>query len=369
MNRREFLQRSGLGLLAWSLPHLAVADAAQETALVRLLSCHSNAQGQHFVSRIDPPHGIQYSVLLPERGHGLALHPYREEAVVFARRPGSFFRVFSVSDGTVLFQQDAPSDRHYYGHGVFSRDGSRLYVTENDFENGRGVIGVYAADQGYRRIHELDSHGVGPHEIKLHPDGETLIVANGGILTHPDQPRVKLNLDTMQPNLSYIDRHQGVLREQVTPPKEWHQLSMRHLDVAEDGTVAVVMQYQGDLHDQPPLIAVHRERQDLQLLSAPGEIQRQMKNYCGSVVFSADGLEFAVSSPRGALVTRWSATGEYLAARIQPDACGLAAADAGFWISDGRGQLVWMDRQGPVQHVSDLDTRWDNHMLRVPTAS
>ena len=43
-------------------------------------------------------------------------------------------------------------------------------------------------------------------------DGETLVVANGGIATHPDLPRVKLNLPTMAPSLCFVDRRSGALQ-------------------------------------------------------------------------------------------------------------------------------------------------------------
>ena len=36
-------------------------------------------------------------------------------------------------------------------------------------------------------------------------DGRTIAVANGGIATHPDFDRVKLNLATMEPSLVRLD--------------------------------------------------------------------------------------------------------------------------------------------------------------------
>ena len=71
----------------------------------------------------------------------------------------------------------------------FSADGSLLYATENAFDSGEGRIGLYAADDGFRRRGEFASHGIGPHQLCLAPDGQTLLVANGGIRTHPDYRR------------------------------------------------------------------------------------------------------------------------------------------------------------------------------------
>ena len=90
--------------------------------------------------------------------------------------------------------------RHFFGHGVFSPDGALLYATENDFENAAGMIGIYDARANFERIGEFPTHGVGPHELLLLDDGRTIAIANGGIETHPDFGRAKLNIPTMKPS-------------------------------------------------------------------------------------------------------------------------------------------------------------------------
>ena len=58
----------------------------------------------------------------------------------------------------------SPPDRHFYGHGVFHRDGEWFYTTENDTRDaGRGVLGVYRL-QGRElvRVGEHATHGIGP---------------------------------------------------------------------------------------------------------------------------------------------------------------------------------------------------------------
>src|SRR3546814_10623110 len=81
-----------------------------------------------------------------------------------------------------------------------------------------------------------------PHEMLLMPDGVTLVVTNGGILTHPDYPQENLDIAGMDPSLAYVDARDGALVgiHRLTP--ELAQLSMHHLAVADDGTVYVVMQ-------------------------------------------------------------------------------------------------------------------------------
>ena len=121
-----------------------------------------------------------------------------------------------------------PADRHFYGHGVFDPTGRLLFATENDVASGQGVLGVYDAADGYRRVGELPAHGVGPHDVALLPDGRTLAVANGGILTRPETGRAKLNLGTMRPSLSYVEAGAAACSRSAAGV-DLRQLSIRHL--------------------------------------------------------------------------------------------------------------------------------------------
>src|SRR3546814_3241530 len=120
------------------------------------------------------------------------------------------------------------------------------------------------------------------------PDGHTLAVCNGGIRTHPDFPRAKLNLATMRPSLAYIDRHKGRLIAEARWPDDRHQLSIRHLDVAADGTVAVGMQYKGPKGDVMLLVALHRGAGALVPLAMPEAVRLGLGQYIGPVAFDGD---------------------------------------------------------------------------------
>ena len=357
IDRRRFLHALGGAAL------LGPARLIAGPRGTRLLSCRSDDAGRHFATLLSSEGAVLFDVALPARGHAIALAPDATLAAVAARRPGAFVWLLDLARGHVVARLVAPAERHFYGHSAFSADGRYLYTTENDFAAGRGVIGIYDRLAGWRKTGEFDSHGVGPHELALLADRATLAVANGGLRTHPDTPRAKLNRATMAPNLAYIDAASGRLIERVEPPARWHQLSIRHLAPGPADQLALAMQYEGPPDDDPPLIALHRRGQPLRLLRAPDAIQQRMRHYCGSVAFNAKGSEFAVSSPRGGLVTRWSADGAYLGHHDQPDACGIAAADAGFWISDGTGHLAQTPSHRPPTHFGA--THWDNHLLRV----
>lgn len=314
-----------------------------------------------------------FDLSLPGRGHSFAVAPRGRTAVLFARRPGRFALAIDLVRGVVTAEFATPRDRHFYGHGVFSRDGRFLYASENDFRGERGVIGIYDAGKGYRRAGELASHGIGPHEIGLLSDGTTLVVANGGILTHPDLPRVKLNLGTMAPSLCYIHRGDGRLLQERRLAPPFRQLGIRHLAVGQDDAVAVAMQYEGPRGDLLPLVALHRPHADssapLLPLTAAHHVWRAMRQYCGSVCFDSSGRLMAASAPRGNLVTFWDAdAGIYLSSARVPDGSGVAPGErAGeFLASSGHGGVAvidaWSGKTTPLGATFVNNRRWDNHL-------
>ena len=306
------------------------------------------------------------TINLPARGHGGAFNPYRGHGVLFARRPGDFAVAFAVPSGKVVATLKAPEGRHFCGHGVFSEDGRMLFSTENDFEAGSGVIGVWDAASGYGRLGDVPSHGIGPHDIRLLPGGRLLAVANGGILTHPETGRRKLNIPDMKPSLTLVHARSGTPEAVHRLPSELHKLSVRHLAVNAKGVVAAAMQYEGPAEDQPPLLFTV-DRDGLKLLEAPAPIQRRMKNYCGSIAMAASGEVMAASCPRGGIVTFWSVeTRELIHVHDVPDGCGLAATGSAnaFLVSSGVGerQIVNPVGKSVVSLPRVSNARWDNHI-------
>lgn len=333
------------------------------------LAARKNAAGACRASGFSPEGALCLDLPLPARGHAFALHPERPVAVCFARRPGTFAVAIDLLRGSPVAHFGSPPDRHFYGHGACSADGRLLYASENDFAKGRGVIGVYRADDGYRRVGELPAHGVGPHEVALLSERETLVVANGGIATHPDAPGVKLNLPAMAPALVYVERRGGRLLERVELPRRLHRLGIRHLCVAGDDRVAVAMQYEGPRGDVVPLVGIHRRGGPLVLFDAPEPVLRGMRHYCGSVAFDASGHVVAASAPRADAITLWDARrGRYLCSVPVADGSGVAPAGVAgqFLASSGRGGAVVLDAGGRWRAIDTAEvsgSRWDNHLV------
>lgn len=356
VNRRSVLAGiAGLGFL----PLCRYAHADGQPAF---LACRREADGSNIAAVFDLDGRILFSVPLERRGHDAAVAPDRASAVVFARRPDRFAMVIDLVARKRRLVFTPPEDRHFYGHGFYSPDGRLLYATENDFEAERGVIGVYDAGADYRRIGEIDACGIGPHQAMMMSDGKTIAIANGGLATHPDFPRMKLNLATMEPCLSYVDAATGDLIERVVLPTSYHQMSIRHLTEAGDGSIWFGGQYEGPLTDEVELVGSHKRGGEAELVAAAPEVYRHMNHYIGAMATSRDGRRVASTSPRGgSMVVFDVASRQVLADRDVPDTCGLTAFGTGFVYSDGRGHL-WRNGQLVTE---DPRVAWDNHIVTL----
>ncbi|MCV2894242.1 DUF1513 domain-containing protein [Lentibacter sp. XHP0401] len=356
-SRRNFIA----GLLASGMsPQLTWADVGAPS----YLSAARNPDGSYALFGVKASGSILFKVPLPARGHAAATHPRRPEAVAFARRPGVFAVVLDCTTGLQVAELNAAPDRHFYGHGAFSADGAVLYTTENDLETGEGIIGVWNAAEGYVRMGEFASGGVGPHDVKLMPDGASLVVANGGIETHPDSGRAKLNIPTMQPRLSYVNLSGDVL-EQVALPSEMHKNSIRHLSVSADGLVAFAMQWQGSLTSAPALLGLHRRGQAPRLLQANIDEHRILMGYAGSIALSVDTSEVAITSPKGGVVQVFNTQTGQLRSMVQlKDVCGISAGQQGFHVTTGTGLWGNVSHGGLSESVTQ-QVQWDNHLMPV----
>ncbi len=364
MNRRAFLGLSSAVVAAsavggWSLTH--------QTEQPLLLSARNDADGRHYAVgyRLD---GSQvFATPVAERCHDVYAHPHLPLAVFVGRRPSRESYLIDSRDGALLQVLASPPDRHFYGHGVFHASGDWLYTTENDTSAaGRGVLGVYRVENRQLvRSGEHSTHGIGPHQLLWMPDGETLVVANGGIRTEADS-RQMMNLHAMEPSLVLLRRDGTLISKEQLPER---MNSVRHLAVAADGTVVSGQQYEGDPMDRVPLLAIKRPGQAFQAFPL-GEAQRQtMNQYTASLAINDTLRLLAVTAPRGNKVFIWDLDTAALREEIHlPDCAGVAAVKEGFVVSSGQGRCRLVDCTGkafvstPLRLPAGL---WDNHLRLV----
>lgn len=307
------------------------------------------------------------------RGHDVAQHPGRPwEVTMFGRRPGTRCAVVDVVRESVETTFTAAPGCAFQGHGFFTPDGHYLVTSEADTVTAAGKLGIRETDT-YSLVGEVDTHGMGPHEIQLMPDGATVVIANGGLLTRPETGTQVLNLDTMDSSLTYIDLETGELLEQRRVPEP--KASIRHLDVTDDGTVAFGIQLQREALDHERVLAlagIHRQGEEALLFEDGLDWVELMNDYVGSVAVSAGARVAGFTSPRGDVATFWHLdSGGYLGLHQLVDASGLAeSTDRGhFVLSSSVGEVRTLQATDLVEARSARrrfeDVRWDNHLVAV----
>jgi hypothetical protein len=347
------------------------ATARGESLRQRLfVSCRMDAAGTASVACFDAEGQEVFATSLPARGHDATIGPDGGALIVFARRPGNWFVVLDRASGRLLRAVHAPEGRHFYGHGVVSADGGILYATENDIATGAGVIGLYATRNGYARIGEFPSGGIGPHDLALLPGGERLIVANGGLRTHPETGRETLNPDDLRPNLAILDQRDGAVAGLFELGPDQRRLSIRHLALRSDGVAAFGCQYQGEDDQLVPLLGTLSADGRIALLDVPEDALARLNNYVGSVSFDDSGRLLAATSPHGGAALFWDMSRQRLADSLAiPDVCGVAPlGPQAFLLSSGNAGLATKPAQGSLQPAGGLGWVWDNHTLSLDRA-
>ena len=334
-----------------------------------LLSAFENARGEQFAGGVSLETGEIFGAPISMRAHGCAIDPNDPtRALFFARRPGTV--CFEVN---LLTRQarpifETPEGRHLSGHGVFCASGDLLYTPEHDYENAKGLIAVRDT-RTFKILEQIDTRGIDPHELAWLPGRQRLLVANGGILTHPRSFRAKLNIPTMDPSLCVLDARSGECLEQWRLPD--HLLSIRHLSVASDGTAAVGLQYEGDRVSAPCAVGLYEPRKGVRLLSCSAQAREKFAGYVASVCLSEAEDLITASCPYGSGVACWSKrTGEFLSFVTAAEVYGLSRlADGEVLASMRDGQAFSIDKAGLqsqfVKLVSAEPIRWDDHWVAI----
>lgn len=363
MDRRKFILTAGQAALAACLLPACSSRSSEKW----LVSTCNDRQGQTMAAAINLQGEIVSSVNLPSRGHDSLALPHKPgHALVFCRRPERYAVEVDFAHGEIVNTFHSQAGTHFYGHGVLSTEGHYLFTTENLYDKNRGMI-VVRDSQTYQVIDRFDSGGIGPHELGLMPDGNTLVVANGGIQTHPDQPRKKLNLDTMQPNIAYIDLASGKVLSSYQPPD--NQLSLRHLDIDMHGNVYVGAQYQGSKAAIKPLLFSHKGQDTLQTFQADTEQWYKMNQYTASLLVKNELLY--VSCPRGSHLSFWDTQKKkFIGRQAFSDVSGLAKNNHTVLASSGKGKVrTFNSDQSNSHNEKSTMLKFDNHMTMISAGS
>ena len=367
MERRDFTRYLSSVLLCSALPRVSSASQKGDSEQHWFASASVDAKGKHWLLAFDQEGTQQLRYALPSRAHQVIKHPHQPWLLVVSRRPGNYLLVIDMPSGKLVSQYTAQEQQHFCGHMQISSNGQLLYTTENITATSEGQVVVRDLYASGKVVGQFSSGGIGPHQLKLTALQDKLIVANGGIHT---RGREKLNLEVMQANLSYINLASQSIEQQVVLDADLAQLSIRHIDVNQEGQVLIAMQYQGERTAQVPLVALHKPDTGLSFLEIPKAEYFSLQHYCGSACFDRSGQIMAVSAPRGDRVLFWRvANAEFITSVKVRDGCGIAPAEAAneFVISSGRGRVY---RYNPLLAskalmLNNSALQWDNHLASI----
>jgi len=334
-------------------------------------SALTHIDGKHYIALFDENGTILWKKELTDRAHAPIFHPSLAIVGVVARRPGFYLNLYDMNSAAKIVEIAPTKHHHFYGHGLFTTTGEWLVTPENHYPSGQGKI--FIRDWRNNTVtSQFPSYGIGPHEIHF-LNKDVLVVANGGLQTHPNNDRRIVNIDSMKPNLAFISISTGKLLKKLELPVEWQQLSIRHMDINQFGEIVVGFQYQGKASDDMPLVG-HASFEDtkINILDMPPQIKQRFRQYCGSVTFDKSGKLLAISSPRGGIVAYWDMeTRRYFEHHNYGDVCGIAPTSEKncFLLTTGQGKRVIVNpiNDQKITLAAMNQYQWDNHIHRLST--
>jgi hypothetical protein len=198
-------------------------------------------------------------------------------------------------------------------------------------------------------------------------DGKTIAVGNGGIDTVPDAWRAKLNLDTMQPSLVFLDAESGKLIAKHAMTGEFKSLSVRHVTQDKAGLIWFGGQWEGSPSETPQLVGSAGPDRELRLVDAPGG-GKDLRGYIGAMAVSNDGRFIAASAPKaGHVLYVDSESGKVVGKSTLKDVCGISSeGKQDFAASSGFGVIRYETAMASTISEHQLqDIAFDNHLRRI----
>lgn len=188
------------------------------------------------------------SVKFPFQPHSYLNLPHNNDhCLIIGKRPSDLMAVVDTQSLSVIKTIQLPYGRHFYGHGTFSIDGDRLFISENDFEHEKGLISVWDT-KSLRCLNTFDSGGIGPHQLLI--SKKQLFCANGGLMTSPLYHRSLLS-DQVDSNISVFDQNtcQLLNKHSIEHP----HMSARHMCRYNDGILIGFQHKSRSAYQQQPL--------------------------------------------------------------------------------------------------------------------
>lgn len=297
LTRRRFLELSAIGALAGSgLTACSGRGNAPGSEIILGGGRYKNldtGEVEHVLSIVDLRSKTVSLIELDFLAHGIHLHadqPYR--LAVFEKK-GPHAVLLDLAERRVTRRITTSKNRFFYGHGVYSGDGSLLYCTETQLDDMTGLIAVRDAVT-HEYVGDFPSYGQEPHECRLIDDARTMVVTNGG----GDHTGTA-------PCVVYIDVASQKLLERVELTNA--DLNTGHSAVGADGGLVVVSAPRRGLETTDRGgVSIRPAGQAMQSIQFPFEVTSRMQGEALSVVIQDEEGIAAVTHPDGGMVTFWS---------------------------------------------------------------
>ena len=325
----------------------------------------------HHLGVFDTYGNKNFDIKLDARAHEILFIKEKNCILVFPRRPGTVILVIDITSGAVIKKILSPDNSHFYGHGAYSNKERLLFVTENKYkysDERSGSIAIYDPFKNFLRVGELKSRGLGPHEIKISRSGD-IFIANGGVLTNPDYPNIKLNLNDMSSNLTILCRN-GNLKEQINLKKsEYSFNSIRHIDIANNGKVfAACQNYSPGNAKHTELIFSYKNKK-IEFYKLPKKSLKVINKYAGSIKVNHNLRTLLVTFPKGNKLIGWELDSKKVCLNESLfDVCGIVSNNQSFFnfASNGLGSLYKVT-QNETKEIYKEKVKFDNHLSLIET--
>lgn len=226
--------------------------------------------------------------------HGVAQDPWNLNIISVFEKKGPGACEINLNTGTKTRDISTLEGRHFYGHGVYSVDGKKLYCTETVLATQEGLIAVRDA-KTLKLEGEFPSYGANPHECHLVDDGKIIAITNGG----------GTKSSGLTPCVSYVDVASQKLIDKYEMQDE--RFNTGHLQISKNRDLVVISAPRDGLADtELGAISVLGKNGKLETFSTPSEIVKQLKGETLSVCIDESRGVFAATSPKGNFVSFWN---------------------------------------------------------------
>lgn len=237
--------------------------------------------------------------------HGIAIDPLNANRVISFEKKGRGACEINLKKGAVTKNIPTLQSRHFYGHGIFSPDGQKLFSTETYLRNEKGAI-IIRNGTSLEVIGEFPSYGENPHDCKLHDNGQVLAVTNAGT----KRPK------NSGASVCYIDLNSQELIERVNIPAQ--HLNAGHLAHDHSNNLVVSSAPRDGLpHRSIGGVTIRKSGSQPSYMDTPQSVSSQLTGEALSIAIHTDLGIAAITHPDANTITLWSLKAQKLIKAIK----------------------------------------------------